>query len=51
MHDELVVECPDEDAESVRDIVTECMREGMASLFPEVPIEVEARICDCWAEK
>ncbi len=51
VHDELVVECREQDAEAVRSILSESMTEAMAALFPEVPVEVEARICMTWAEK
>ena len=51
VHDELVIECPEQDAEIVRDIVTAAMTEAMSALFPEVPVEVEANICSTWAEK
>jgi hypothetical protein len=27
------------------------MREAMEALFPEVPIEVEAGVCEHWGEK
>jgi len=51
VHDELVVESREEDGEAVREILTESMTEAMAALFPEVPIEVEARTCGNWSEK
>ncbi len=51
VHDELVVECREEDAEAVKEILIESMTEAMADLFPEVPIEVEANICSNWGEK
>lgn len=51
VHDELVVECREQDAESVRSILNESMTEAMAALFPEVPVEVEANPCTTWAEK
>jgi DNA polymerase-1 len=51
VHDEMVVECREEDAEAVKEILIESMTEAMAELFPEVPIEVEANICSNWGEK
>lgn len=51
VHDELVVECREQDADAVRSILNESMTEAMAALFPEVPVEVEANPCDTWAEK
>jgi len=51
VHDELIVETPQELAEQVRDIVRDCMVNAMARLFPQVPIEVEAKIAINWGEK
>lgn len=51
VHDELVVECPDDLAEECRVIVSDAMVDAMAKLYPEVPIEVEANICENWGEK
>ena len=51
VHDEVVVECAEETAESCKQVITTAMVEAMADLFPEVPVEVEANICNSWAEK
>jgi DNA polymerase I-like protein with 3'-5' exonuclease and polymerase domains len=51
VHDELVVECPEQDAEAVRTLMIDTMTEAMSDLFPEIPIEVEASIGKSWAEK
>ena len=51
VHDEVVVECAEETAEFCKHIITTAMVEAMADLFPEVPVEVEANICNSWAEK
>lgn len=51
VHDELVVEAPREEAEAVRNLVVTVMREAMEDLFPQVPIEVEAKVCRHWGEK
>jgi DNA polymerase I len=51
VHDELIVEAGDADASAVKSIVEAAMREAMETLFPEVPIEVGARICRNWGEK
>lgn len=51
VHDELVVECPKQDAEGVRTLMINTMTEAMSDLFPEIPIEVEASIGKSWAEK
>jgi DNA polymerase I-like protein with 3'-5' exonuclease and polymerase domains len=51
VHDEVLVEAPEAMAEQVRLIVQTTMVEAMAELFPQVPIEVEAGVCDHWGEK
>jgi DNA polymerase-1 len=51
VHDELVVECREQDVDPVRSILNESMTEAMAALFPEVPVEVDANPCTTWAEK
>jgi DNA polymerase-1 len=45
IHDELIVECPQEEAEQVKHIVTEAM-EGVMQLA--VPLEAEAKIGESW---
>ena len=51
VHDELVAECREEDAETVKAIITDCMVRGMSTLFADVPVEVEASICTTWGDK
>lgn len=51
VHDELVVEAAETIAESIRDIMVQTMCEAMEEIYPEVPIEVEAHVCDNWGEK
>ena len=51
VHDELIVETTEVTAEDVMKLVTETMVFEMQSLFPDVPIEVEARICTNWGGK
>ena len=51
VHDEVVVECPEDCADQCRGIITTAMVEAMSALFPEVPVEVEANVCTTWAEK
>jgi len=51
VHDELVIECREQDAEAVGKILSESMTEAMSALSPEVPVEVEANTCTSWAEK
>lgn len=51
VHDEVIVEAPEALAASVCELVRTTMRDEMAQLFPEVPIEVEARVCENWGQK
>lgn len=51
VHDELVLEAEESVAEQVRDLVADHMRRSMGAVFPEVPIVVEAKVADNWAEK
>ena len=51
VHDEVLVEAPEAMANDVRDLVQTIMIEAMATLFPQVPIEVEAGSCSHWGEK
>ena len=51
VHDELLVEAPDDLAEEMRLLVEDTMIEAMAELFPQVPIEVEASVVTHWGEK
>ena len=52
VHDELIVECPVEMADEVRRLTEEVMKEAMTDVLgSEVPVEVEAKVCECWKEK
>jgi DNA polymerase-1 len=51
VHDEIIVEAPEGDAESVRRTVQTVMIESMAALFQQVRVEVEANVCASWGEK
>ena len=51
VHDEVIVESPEADAEAVCAVVRESMISSMTELFPQVPIEVEAGVCERWSEK
>ena len=47
VHDELIVECPEEEAETVKKLLTEEM-EGVVSLA--VPLTADAHVGKSWAE-
>jgi DNA polymerase-1 len=51
VHDELVLEAPEAIAEEIKVLTTKVMVEEMSRLFPGLPIEVEAKICNNWGEK
>jgi DNA polymerase I-like protein with 3'-5' exonuclease and polymerase domains len=51
VHDELIVECTSDIAEEVKALVETAMLDAVQTMFPGVRFEVEAGICDSWAEK
>ena len=51
VHDELIVECTSDTAEEVKALVETAMLDAVQTMFPGVRFEVEAGICDSWAEK
>ncbi|MHC9540421.1 MAG: DNA polymerase [Vulcanimicrobiota bacterium] len=48
VHDEIVLEVPEHDAEQARDYLTACMKTGMGRLLKVVPVEVDCKINDKW---
>ncbi len=50
VHDEIVVEVPEHQAQQGLSLVEACMREGMAEFVKTVPIVVEAEIRRTWAK-
>jgi DNA polymerase-1 len=48
VHDELVIDASDGDAEAVREVVVEQMRAAGSEFVKRVPIEVDAKISDVW---
>ena len=51
VHDELIVEAPLKNVEAIKKLMEDIMIESAASLYPTVPFEVEAHICEDWSEK
>ena len=52
MHDEIIVEVPEAQAEQVRKLLAKIMVSVFEKLFKkQVPIEVNAKICENWGEK
>jgi DNA polymerase-1 len=50
VHDEIIVECPADQADAVARTMEDAMRQAMTGLYPEIPIEVEAHTGTTWAE-
>jgi DNA polymerase-1 len=51
VHDELVVQTPEELAEETADVVRRCM-EGVSLPTPlRVPLVADVKVCDRWSEK
>lgn len=51
VHDEILVECPEDEAERVCELVEQSMVEEMQHLFPTVKIVAEAKTISSWLEK
>ena len=51
VHDELIVECASDTAEEVKALLETAMLDAVQTMFPGVRFEVEAGICESWAEK
>jgi DNA polymerase I-like protein with 3'-5' exonuclease and polymerase domains len=51
VHDEIIVETPEAEAEQVKELLEEIMVGVFDRLFKKrVPIEVDAKICENWGE-
>jgi DNA polymerase-1 len=44
IHDEIVVEAPEEKANEVKEWLTKCMVEGMGDVLKEVPVAVAVEV-------
>jgi DNA polymerase-1 len=51
VHDELIFDSPCELAEYYKNLIKAGMEDSFRTLFTDVPIEVEAKVCGSWAEK
>ncbi len=49
VHDEIIIECPGDQAEAVSQLMEQSMSEAMAAIYPEVPIEALAHFGYTWA--
>lgn len=48
VHDEIVLEVPENQAEQAKAYLVACMKGGMQKLIKVVPVEVDAKISDSW---
>jgi len=51
VHDEIILEAPEEKAEEMKKILEDAMKEAGQYYIKSVPVEVEGNICNSWAEK
>ena len=51
VHDEILVECPRESAQTVLETVRDAMLGACRRLFGDLPVEVEGKVCETWADK
>jgi DNA polymerase I-like protein with 3'-5' exonuclease and polymerase domains len=50
IHDEIVLESDERDAERAQEWLVDCMTRGMATVLHTVPVVVEASIRPTWAD-
>lgn len=50
IHDEIVLEVPTDEAGVAKEVLQNVMEEGMRSLIPSIPIEIDINICDKWTK-
>lgn len=51
IHDEIVLECPDESSDQIAKLLKETMEKAGERYLKDVPVIAEALIADSWAEK
>jgi DNA polymerase I len=49
VHDEIVLECDEGEAEQARDWLVDCMERGMQAVLTQVPVVVEAKVIRDWS--
>jgi DNA polymerase-1 len=49
VHDEIVVECDEQEAVRARKWLVESMQKGMSEFLQRVPVDVEAKVCRDWS--
>ena len=48
VHDELIVECAEEQADEVAKLLEKSMINGFSHFFKTVPMKADCEIGDCW---
>jgi DNA polymerase I len=48
IHDEIVLEVPEKDAEKATQALIKAMKQGMRTLIPSIPIEIECKTANHW---
>jgi len=51
VHDEIVMECGEEDADKVADWLQDCLLEGMEQFLKQAPVRVDVSISRSWVEE
>ena len=50
MHDEILLEVPTDDAEEAKEVLENCMIEGMKKIIRDIPVIVETSISNNWCK-
>ena len=50
VHDEILLEVPTDDAEEAKEVLENCMIEGMKKIIKDIPVIVETSISNNWCK-
>lgn len=50
IHDEIVLEVPEEAAKEATELLIKAMKQGMTTLIPSIPIEVDCKVSHYWTK-
>ncbi|NMB44582.1 MAG: hypothetical protein GX995_10695, partial [Clostridiales bacterium] len=50
VHDEILLEVPTDDAEEAKEVLENCMIEGMKKIIRDIPVIVETSISNNWCK-
>jgi hypothetical protein len=51
VHDEVTIECKEEEAEMILTIAKKCMEDAGREFLKKVPVKADGKVVDCWSEK